>query len=181
MKRDRIVLILLVLLCAGAAFAAADPQFRITADYNTPIDNNKIDPNLGVGAQYQFWGIFTLSAQLYTELVGGGTNILGISEIRPLGLFSGGLGMRIPLGGFFLTMDWQKFFTGTASNEGVYALSDSYQIGLAIDLSKHFGIEVYTRRLFAFTDRAIADPAFRVSDTEDTVQTIGIGGVFHLF
>ena len=163
------------------AVVSATETLTISADYSTPIGNNKIDPSVGVGVIYRFWGIFTFSGMMYTEIIYGADNLLNVQEIRPIGLFSAGLGMKIPLGAFDLTFGWQKFFTGTVSTDGVFPFSDSYKAGAAVNLSDAFGIEIFTRGLFAFSDQAVADSSLRIESPEDTVETIGIGLHFHLF
>jgi hypothetical protein len=179
MYRKRIIASLILIFLAIAVVSAAE-TLTISADYSTPIGNNKIDPNVGVGVIYRFWGIFTFSGTMYTEIINGADNILNV-WIRPIGLFSAGLGMKIPLGAFDLTFGWQKFFTGTVSTDGVFPFSDSYKAGAAINLSKSFSVEIFTRGLFAFSEQAVADSSLRIETPEDTVETIGVGLHFHLF
>lgn len=179
--RMRRVVFVMVLAALAVSAVGARETFSISTDYTIPIGNDKIDPSVGIGAEYRFWGIFTLSASMYNDIVFGADNIFDIRAVRPIGLFSGGLGLKIPIGPFDLTMDWQKFFTGTISTEGVYPFSDSFSIGGSFDMSRSFGIEVYSRKLFEFTDRAIGDPSLRIANVNDTVNVIGIGAVFHLF
>ena len=178
MKRAIIFLVILTALSTGFAFGE---RFTVNGDYTVPIGNDKIDASIGVGAEYNFWGVFTFSGMMYTEIIYGADNILNISQIRPIGLFSGGLGMKIPMGGFELTFGWQKFFTGTAATDGVFAFSDSYSVGGVLNLSDFFGIGIYSRRLFNFTEEAIADSALRIESSEDTVDTIGISVRFSIF
>ena len=173
MKKIGIAFLVLSVLIAGTGLAADD--FSLHVDYNVPVGNELVDPNLAFGAMYQFWGIFTISGTMYTDIVYGADNILNINRIQPLGLFSGGFGLQIPLGGFYLAMDWQKFYTGTISNAGIYNYCDSYKFGLSMDVNEYVGVEVYTRRLYAFTDRSVDDDAIRITSTDETVQTIGAG------
>ena len=180
MKR-LILLVFVSLVLFGRFDLYARDRFSVQADYNVPVGNEMIDPNLSLGATYRFWGIFTASANVYTDIVYGADNILNISSIQPLGLFSGGFGLQIPLGGLYLTMDWNKFFTGTISDSGIYDFCASYRIGLNIDLNEYVGVEVYSRKLFDFTDRAVADDNVRIVSNDQTVQTIGMGLVLNLF
>ncbi len=181
MKTRYLLISLILLFTLSAGNAIAKETFSIGADYIVPVSNEQIDPSLGVGVEYRFWGVFTFSAMMYNEIVYGADNVFDISEVRPIGLFSSGLGMRIPLGGFNLTFGWQKFFTGTASEEGVFPFSDSVAIGASVNISDSFGIGFYTRRLFNFTEQAIADPSLRIDSVEDSVETIGVSFQFHLF
>ena len=178
MKRITLFLAIVITISAGTAVAK---NFTLSGDYTVPIGNDKIDTSIGVGAEYKFWGVFTFSSMMYTEIIYGADNILNISQIRPIGLFSGGFGMRIPMGGFELTFGWQKFFTGTAGTDGVFAFSDSYSVGGVLNLSDFFGIGIYSRRLFNFSEEAIADSALRIETSEDTVDTIGISVRFSIF
>ena len=173
MKRIVCVMFVLAVLVSGTSVMASD--FSAHIDYNVPIGNEQIDPNLAFGALYQFWGIFTFSGTMYTDIVYGADNILNIDRIRPLGLFSGGFGLKIPLGGFHLVMDWQKFYTGTISNSGIYDYADSYKFGLSMDVNDYVGVEVYSRKLFGFSEKAVADEAIRIESSDETVQTIGAG------
>lgn len=146
-----------------------------------PIGNDSIDPSLSIGLDYRFWGVFQFSFNMYNDIVMGAENILNIRTIRPIGLFSGGLGMKIPMGGFHLLLDWQKYFTGTAASEGVFPFSDSYAFGVNLDLSDTFGIEVMSRRLYNFSEQTIQDSALRVGSGNDTIDLLSLGVAFHLF
>jgi hypothetical protein len=180
MKKMRITVILAVLLVITCATVSAE-RFSITSAYSMPIGNDKIDQSLNIGLDYKFWGVFQFSFNMYNDIVLGADNILNLRTIRPIGLFSGGVGMKIPLGGFHLILDWQKYFTGTASSEGVFPYSDSYAFGVSLDLSDVFGIEVMSRRLYNFSEQTIQDSAFRVDSANDTIDILSLGVVFHLF
>ena len=168
---------LIVLICT----TASAERFSVSTAYNSPIGNESIDPSIGVGLEYRFWGVFAFSINMYNDMVMGAENILNIQQVRPAGIFSGGVGMKIPLGGFHFLLDWQKFFTGTVAEQGVFALSDSYAFGVSLDLSNLFTIEVQSRRLFNFSEKAIQDPGLRITSTDDTVDLLSIGASFHLF
>jgi len=161
MKGLRIALVITVLIMLANAVVFADERFSITSAYSTPIGNDKIDPSLSVGLDYRFWGVFRFSFNMYNNIVLGADNILNIQRIAPIGLFSGGVGMKIPLGGFHLLLDWQKYFTGTAASEGVFPFSDSYAFGASMDLSRNFSIEVTKRTLYNFSPQSIRDSALR--------------------
>ena len=75
--------------------------------------------------------------------------------------------MKIPMGGFHLLLDWQKFFTGTAADAGVFPFSDSYGYGVSLDLSDSFGIEVRQRRLYNFSEQTIQDSGLRIETVDD--------------
>ena len=180
MKTSKIITIAIVLIALACGAASAE-RLSISTAYNAPIGNKGIDPNFGIGLEYRFWGVFAFSINLYNDMVMGADNVLNIQQVRPAGVFSGGVGMKIPLGGFHLLLDWQKFFTGTVAEQGVFPLSDSYALGVSMDLSNFFGIEIRWRNLYNFSDKAIQDPGLRIAAADDTVDLLSIGASFHLF
>lgn len=181
MKGLRFISILAVMMVVTCAAVSADGAFSVTSAYSMPIGNDKVDPSLSVGLDYRFWGVFQFSLNMYNNIVLGAENILNIRRIAPIGLFSGGVGMKIPLGGFHMLLDWQKYFTGTAADEGVFPFSDSYAFGISVDLSRSFGIEVTKRTLYNFSTRAIQDSALRVESESDKIDVLSLGVAFHLF
>jgi hypothetical protein len=181
MKGIKIATVFVVLMVIACATASANERFSITSAYSMPVNNDKIDPSLSLGLDYRFWGVFQFSLNTYHDLVTGADNILNLREIRPIGLFSGGVGMKIPLGGFHLLFDWQKYFTGTVAREGVFPFSDSYAFGLSLDLTDIFGIEVMSRRLYNFSDKTIGDSGLRIETVNDTIDVLAIGVAFRLF
>jgi hypothetical protein len=179
MKKLFSILIFLIIILIASPLWAEEGIF-INADYNVPIGNELVDPNLSFGIGYGWWGVWTVSAQMYTDITEGGDNIFNIEKITPLGLFSLGIGLHIPMGGIQLLIDYDKFLTGASAEDGVFFFCDSYKIGLELDISDEFGVEVYSRKLFNFTPEAIADDALRIESAHDTVDTVGAGLVFHL-
>lgn len=181
MKRTKLAIVGMVMMVITCAAASADRLFSVTSAYSMPIGNDKVDPSLSIGVDYRFWGVFEFSFNMYNNIVLGADNILNIKRIEPIGLFSGGVGMKIPLGGFHLLLDWQKYFTGTAASDGVYPFSDSYAFGVSLDLSPSFTIEVNKRSLYNFSPQAIRDSALRVESENDTVDILALGVAVHLF
>jgi hypothetical protein len=181
MKGKKLLTISVALLVITCAAVSADKKFSISSAYTTPIGNDRIDPSLSVGIDYRFWGVFDFSMIMYNDIVLGADNVLNVSQIRPLGLFSGGIGMKIPMGGFHMLLDWQKYFTGTASTEGVFPFADSYSYGVSLDLGNSFSIEVRQRRLYNFSEQAIQDSALRIETANDTIDLLSLGVVFHVF
>ena len=98
MRKILIVLVLLVIVSTGTLLAGN--RVNLHVDYNIPIAQSNLSSNLALGASYRFWGIFRFHGAIYTNVIPGGDNIFGIEAIKPIGLFSGGFGMRIPMGGF---------------------------------------------------------------------------------
>jgi biotin-(acetyl-CoA carboxylase) ligase len=118
MKRFVVSLLVIVFALAGAVgLSADDSHLHIYADYNIPVGNSAVTPNVAFGVGTTIWGIFELNAHAYTEILFGADNIFDIAGFRPIGLFSWGAGMRIPMGDFSLIMDWQSFYTGIGYSE----------------------------------------------------------------
>ncbi len=181
MKKSFTVLLILGLMAIGSTNLSADESMlHLSADYNIPIGNSDITPNVGFGVGTTFWGIFELSANIYTEIIYGAENIFNISGFRPVGLFSWGMGVRIPMGGISLIVDWQNFYTGLGYSV-VDKYSDSYKYGISVDISKSFSIELYSRTLFNFSQTAIDSDLIDIESEDDKIQVIGVGAVLHLF
>lgn len=180
MKGLRVMVPAAIMLVMVCFVVSAAERFSVTSAYSMPIGNNRIDPSLSIGLDYRFWGVFQFSFNMYNNIVLGADNIFNIKQIAPIGLFSGGIGMKIPLGGFHMLLDWQKYFTGTAAREGVFPFSDSYAFGVCLDLSRAFSIEVMKRTLYNFSPQAVRDTALRVESENDKVDLLSLGVVFHL-
>ncbi len=181
MKRMGIIFAAGIFALIAVSGASANGRLSIHGDYNAPVSTTSIGSNLEFGAQYRFWGIFLLEGSIFTNINYGADNIFNIESITPIGLFSTGFGMRIPLGGLALELGWNQFYTGFANSGGVYHFSDSYNIGVAIDLSRRFGVRVYSRSLYNFTPQAVASQSFGVTYATEKVTTLGAGVVLHLF
>lgn len=180
MKRLWLAAAILAFGLAGVVQAGAAGRLSLHADYNLPISTNSLGSNVEFGAQYRFWGIFNFNSSVFTNINYGADNIFNIASITPAGLFSVGIGMRIPLGGFGLELGWSRFYTGFGDSAGVYHFSDAYNIGIGIDLSDHFGIRVYNRSLYSFTPQALASTRYASAALLKQVSTLGFGAVFHL-
>ena len=181
MKKKITLLCMVTIILFGATNLWADSKLRISGNYVTPIGNAQIDQSFGIGLDYHFWGVFNVSLNMYNEVVLGAENIFNIQTIRPIGLFSGGLGMKIPMGGLNLLLDWQKYFTGTSADQGVFMLSDSYAIGVDFELNNNLSIQIKSRRLYNFSEQAINDSRLRIESMTETVDVLGIGASFRLF
>lgn len=182
MKRLFLLPAIALLALFSATQVSADiHRLSVHSDYNVPVSTNSLGSNVEFGAQYGFWGIFRLNASVFTNFNYGADNVFNIASITPAGLFSTGFGMRVPLGGLALELGWSQFYTGFGDNAGVYHFSDSYTIGLAIDLSHRFGVRVYNRSLYNFTNQALASDRYGLTAAEGRVNTLGAGVVLHLF
>ncbi len=187
MKNKRSLLIVLItlfiLIGSSPLWAEYNNTFAISGSYNTPYNEGSLQSSLGIGAAYRFWGIFNLNLNMYTDIVTGGDNLFNISSIKPLGLFSAGWGARIPLGpGFAITGDLQRFYRGLGTEDQVFVFSDSWKIGINVELNSFCGLEFYTRRFFDFTEQARTEPDSLVSDlSEDgVIDMLGVAFLFYL-
>ena len=183
--RKSVFFLILFLLILGLPLSAGggDYRFSITGGYNSPFNNSVMDSNFSLGGAFRFWGIFNLGAAMYTEIIEGGDNILNIQRIDPLGIFSVGLGVRIPMGeNIGIVFDNQTFYRGFGSDQGVYSFSDSWKVGVNLDLSETFGIEIYKRRLYDFSDEALSDPDSLLGGAppEEGIDIIGVGFILYL-
>jgi hypothetical protein len=145
----KIAALILVFLTLSSLVATARGRLKGETNYNIPMNSESVDESLGFGLSYRFWGVFVATGSVYTDIVYGGRWL--IQSIVPIGLGSFGMGMEIPMGGFYLSMDWQKFYTRTAPLEGIYAFSDSFKIGMIMELSRWWSLEVYNRKLYNFS------------------------------
>ena len=176
-------------LVVGLGSAWADPLSRlsVTAEVSIPVnppavtEGETLPPgaadtfSLGVG--YRFWGIFNGSIHLYNEIIYGAANPVGVT-IRPMGLFSGGLGLEIPLGGPDLILDSQWLFTGPSSpNGGVISYARQSKIGVSFRLSQAWRVHVFSRTIRNFTDRAQELTEYKpfIDDPNTRFSMIGIG------
>jgi hypothetical protein len=198
MKRLTLLFVMLLATVCFAAAADEDGTLMIFADYNIPINppaereigggDSSISPSdyppasaesLSVGAAYKFWGIFFVGGHFYNEIIYGADNLFNIDEVRPIGLFSAGLGVEIPLGGIGFIFDWQRMFTGTSAREGIFDFSNSFKWGLTFEVSERFALEAYTRRFSNFSGQA--QDEYRIYADEHPVNTFGAGAILRLF
>ncbi|TVR57805.1 MAG: hypothetical protein EA426_11455 [Spirochaetaceae bacterium] len=178
---------LVVLFAVGAQSVWADASGRVmvTAEFGIPLNPPVIDEGealppgaadtVSIGAGYRFWGIFHGSIHLYNEIIYGAANPVGIT-IRPMGLFSGGIGMEIPLGGPNLILDSQWLFTGpSAPNRGVMSYARQSKIGVSFTLNQSWRVHVFSRTIRNFSDLAQAEFLPFLDDPNTRFTTIGIG------
>jgi hypothetical protein len=178
-RRISSIAVMLVLFGAGSA-AFAEGRVAVHADYNAPVSAPGFGSNVEFGAQYRFWGIFLMEGSVYTNLVYGADNAFNIAGIAPAGLFSGGVGMRVPLGSFAIEMAWNKLFTGYG-DQGVYPFCDSYMIGVDLSLSESLSVRAYSTTLYNFSGRTAAGTAFSIAATQSPITMIGGGLKVYLF
>ena len=177
------------MLAAGFQSAWADSPRRVvvTTEFSIPLNPPALEGDevlppgaadtLSLGVGYRFWGIFNASAHLYNEIVYGADNLVGFT-VRPMGLFSGGLGLEIPLGGPHLMFDWQRLFTGpSAPNQGVVSYARQTKIGVSFSFTEMWRVHVFGRTIRNFSERAkeLVEYEPFLTDPQTRFATIGIG------
>lgn len=175
--------IIVALLCFTATVFAA-PGLNITGTYLTPINppedltsgSTYIDKNFGFGLEYGFWGIFSVGGNVYTDITWNAENFMGVEEITPIGLFSAGFGMDIPMGPIHFIMDWQKFYNAGKEEGDIFDYSDSFKYGIRVKVNQHIGLEAYSRKLYNFSAQAKTNTAL----TKEEIDFIGLGLIINL-
>ncbi len=182
-------IVLVLLLAAGLQSAWADSPRRVvvTTEFSIPLNPPALEGDevlppgaadtLSLGVGYRFWGIFNASAHLYNEIVYDADKPVGFT-VRPMGLFSGGLGLEIPLGGPHLILDWQRLFTGpSAPNQGVVSYARQTKIGVSFSLTEMWRVHVFSRTIRNFSEPAqeLVEYEPFLTDPQTRFATIGIG------
>ncbi|MBI9104154.1 MAG: hypothetical protein JEY99_17185 [Spirochaetales bacterium] len=184
-KMKLIICLAAIFICAGTAplLAEYNNSIALSGSYNSSYNGGVLDSNVGIGGSYRFWGIFNLNLNMYSDIVSGGENLFNIERIEPLGLFSLGWGARIPMGpGFAVIADLQRFYRGVGAEEEIFVFSDSWKVGINVELNEYCGLEFYTRRLFDFTDdaRMEVDSLVQELPEDGVVDMMGVAFLFYL-
>ena len=160
---ERIRAIALVLLfVAGTGVVVADEQRAVvSAEYAVPLNGLAFEgaqtppgaiDTLSLSLGYQFWRIFYGSVHLYNEIIHGADNSIGIG-VKPVGLFSAGIGLEIPIAGPYLILDWQRLFTiPSVPHGGVGRYGGVLKIGLGFELLESWRLHVFSRSVNVFSD-----------------------------
>lgn len=147
----KIVLILSLLLITVSLSASKrrnkDSDISLLTSYIIPIDNTDFNTSLSLGLGARFWGIFQLSAHGYME-TNKDADKFSESFYAPE-VFSAGVGINIPMGGFRLKGDYQRFFSvkDNVDRVSISQYSDSYKLGIGVNLNHFLEAEVYHRTL----------------------------------
>ena len=189
LKKTMFAAIILMVSLLGSGILEAeespdrDSRFCLIGSYNAPYNSESFQTSFGIGAAFKFWGIFNLNAHLYTDIVTGGDNIFNIQAVEPLGLFSFGWGVKIPMAtNMSVTGDLQKFYRGWGEGDEFYSFSSSWKAGVCVDINQYFGMEFYLRHLYDFSDEARneADSLIAGLPEGENVKLIGVGLIFYL-
>ena len=181
------VLIVLIGLPAHAYLSESERDFIVSTEYSIPLNPppvEKVDEmppgaeeTLSFGLGYNFWGVFVASGHMYSDINYKADNAFGVG-IRPLGMFSGGIGLNIPVGGPRIILDWQRLFTGpSAPNKGVISYAGQFKLGLGFDVSDRWGLSVFSRTIRNFSGRAkeLGDYEKAFDQTNGRFTNLGVG------
>ncbi|MFP4644591.1 MAG: hypothetical protein ACLFM0_09575 [Spirochaetales bacterium] len=181
------VLIVLIGFPAHAYMSEPERSVILSTEYSIPLnppaveDVDEMPPGaeetLRFGLGYNFWGVFVASGHIYSDINYKADNVFGVG-VRPLGMFSGGVGLDIPVGGPRILLDWQRLFTGpSAPNEGVISYAGQFKMGLGFDVTDRWGLSVFSRTIRNFSGRAkeLGDYEKAFDLTDGRFTNIGVG------
>lgn len=142
MKKYLTIFILSLAVTVTATAHSRSP-INLQASYILPVEDSALNSSLIVGIGSGFWGIFEFTGSAYLEI---NNNESFVDRFESPNLFSAGVGMNIPMGGFRLKTDYQRFFA--LSSDNVLSMSqyrDSYKVGVGINLDYDVELELYHR------------------------------------
>lgn len=188
-QRCVVLTVFLVFLGLPAHAYLSEPERNIilSSEYSIPLnppaleDVDEMPPGaeetLSFGLGYNFWGIFVASGHIYSDINYNADNVLGVA-VRPLGMFSMGLGLDIPVGGPRIMLDWQRLFTGpSAPNEGVISYAGQFKFGVGFEVTDRWGLHVFSRTIRNFSGRAkeLGDYEAAFAAMDERFTNIGVG------
>jgi hypothetical protein len=187
MERMCAVALVLLIVAGTGVVVAGEQRGVISAEYAVPLDGSVSDSNvqtapgavdtLNLGLAVQFWRIFYGSVHLYSEVVYGAENRIGVAA-RPMGLFSAGVGLEIPIAGPYLILDWQRLFTiPSAPHEGISRYGGLMKIGMGFRLLENWRVHVFSRSVNIHAEYAddTVDYGAPIIDLRPRFSSIGIG------
>ncbi len=150
MKKTLIIVSILIItlgenLSADSKRKGSD--ISLQSSYILPLDDTDFNSSLSLGLGAKFWGVFEFSGHGYLEVAKNAPTFA--ESFKAPKLFSVGIGMNIPMGGFRLKGDYQRFFafknSDTTDTLSISNFNDSYKLGVGISLSDFLELEVYSR------------------------------------
>ncbi len=143
--------VLIVMILVSVTLFSRDRKFddklSLKSSYILPIEQTDFNSSLVVGLGFDFWGIFEFTGSAYLEI--DRTKSQFSEVFQSPDIFSAGIGMNIPFGGFYLKTDAQRFFS-VSNRSSVLSLSsyvNSYKLGVGLELSDSVELEFYHRTL----------------------------------
>lgn len=145
--RNKIYLIIIMCSALFGLSARQRSDISFNSSYILPIENSAFNSSLVLGLGADFWGIFEFTANAYLEIDNSEDSFF--DKFQSPNVFSAGVGMNIPMGGFHFKTDYQRFFAlESNSNElSVSRFTDSYKLGIGIMLDNNVELEIYHRTL----------------------------------
>ncbi|MGL1891501.1 MAG: hypothetical protein OCD02_07720 [Spirochaetaceae bacterium] len=174
MKKQIIILILVALIFCGNISAHSNHNYNalsVQSSYILPIEESDFSSSLVLGLGYEFWGIFEFVGNAYLEIDSSEDGFF--ESFQTPNVVSTGIGVNIPLGGFYAKGDYQRFFSfDSESSELMLSnYTDSYKYGIGMNIGNDVEIEFYQRVLFN---------GETYSDDEDYQSFLGLGIKFYL-
>lgn len=166
----KITFLVLIFTVTGILFSRSrnDGDVSLLTSYVLPVDNTNFNSSLVLGLGAGFWGVFEFKFNAYLEIDRHQDNFF--DKFKSPNVFSAGVGMNIPMGGFNLKGDYQKFFSVADLDDqfGISQFTASYMYGIGIDITRDLELNGYYRGLFSGTF------------TGDSQGLVGIGAKLRL-
>lgn len=164
--KNKIYLIISISLLTFSLSARQGNDMILKTGYILPLTATGFNSSLVLGLGTEFWGIFEFSVNAYLEI--DNSKVVFIEKFQRPNVFSAGMGMNIPMGGFCLKSDYQRFFAiDTNINElSISNFTNSYKYGIGIKLDRDVELEVY--------ERTLTNDSFNIYE-RDEQSLIGIG------
>ncbi|QEN04074.1 hypothetical protein EW093_04955 [Thiospirochaeta perfilievii] len=154
MNKKTILILIIFSLSLGVS-ARQGRDVTLITSYILPVENSAFNSSLVLGIGSDFWGIFEFTGKAYFEIDSSADSFF--KSFQAPNVFSAGVGMNIPMGGFYLKSDYQRFFAiqSDMNDLSVSKFTDSYKFGIGIDLDRDVELEVYHRTLLDSRDNFI--------------------------
>lgn len=167
--KKKIFILCLIVLAGTLSARNRRSDISIQSSYIMPIDNTDFNNSLSLGLGARFWGIFQLSGHCYLEIDKKADKLS--NRFNSPEVFSAGVGLNIPMGGFTLKGDYQKFFQVNENryndNVSLSNYSDSWKIGVGVDINHFLEAEFFHRTL-------IDSKAEKYFDEKQSIFGIGL-------
>ncbi len=155
MKRNIIIVLMAIFIIGNLSARDRDydnSNISITSSYILPIENSALNSSLVLGLGADFWGVFEFVGNMYFEIDHKEEDFF--DKFQTPNVFSAGVGMNIPMGGFYLKGDYQRFFAFETNDDelSVSNYTDSYKLGIGIEIDHDIEVEVYHRTLIDGSD-----------------------------
>ncbi|MBN2617871.1 MAG: hypothetical protein JXR64_06105 [Spirochaetales bacterium] len=141
------IVLIVAFLAVTTVNAFSRTDMRLLSSYILPIENSAFNQSLVLGLGAGFWGIFEFTGNAYLEIDHSDPDFW--DKFQQPNVFSAGVGMNIPMGGFRFKTDYQRFFAvnDSTSELSVSKYTDSYKLGIGLELTDDVELEFYHRTL----------------------------------